>query len=125
MSDEDYKLTLQNMRNTILLLLLFSTIKIYAQWEPKFPSIHSRWANEVTPDNVWQETAEELLENYQKKFDQIVAMQQNQGLSAAVYTQTTDVEGEVNGLMTYDRAVIKIPVEKLAEIHSVLYQEEK
>jgi hypothetical protein len=29
------------------------------------------------------------------------------GLSAAVYTQTTDVEIEVNGLMTYDRAVIK------------------
>ena len=30
------------------------------------------------------------------------------GFSAAVYTQTTDVEGEVNGLMTYDRKVIKI-----------------
>ena len=29
------------------------------------------------------------------------------GLSAAVYTQTTDVEGEVNGFMTYDRKVIK------------------
>jgi hypothetical protein len=34
------------------------------------------------------------------------------GLSAAVYTQTTDVEVEVNGLMTYDRAVIKVDVEK-------------
>lgn len=32
-----------------------------------------------------------------------------QGLSAAVYTQTTDVEGEVNGLITYDRKVTKIP----------------
>ena len=30
------------------------------------------------------------------------------GFSAAVYTQTTDVEGEVNGLMTYDRKVIKL-----------------
>jgi Glycosyl hydrolases family 2, sugar binding domain/Glycosyl hydrolases family 2/Glycosyl hydrolases family 2, TIM barrel domain len=30
------------------------------------------------------------------------------GLSAAVYTQTTDVENEVNGLMTYDRAIIKL-----------------
>lgn len=30
------------------------------------------------------------------------------GFSALVYTQTTDVEGEVNGLMTYDRKVIKI-----------------
>ena len=34
------------------------------------------------------------------------------GLSAAVYTQTTDVEIEVNGLMTYDRAVIKPEVER-------------
>jgi len=30
------------------------------------------------------------------------------GLTAAVYTQTTDVEIEINGLMTYDRAVIKV-----------------
>jgi beta-galactosidase/beta-glucuronidase len=39
------------------------------------------------------------------------------GISAGVYTQTTDVEGEINGLLTYDREVIKIPVEKLAEWH--------
>jgi beta-galactosidase/beta-glucuronidase len=37
------------------------------------------------------------------------------GLSAAVYTQTTDVEVETNGLMTYDRKVVKIPAEKLNE----------
>ena len=36
------------------------------------------------------------------------------GLSAAVYTQTTDVEMEVNGLMTYDREVIKVPAEKIS-----------
>ena len=30
------------------------------------------------------------------------------GFSAAVYTQTTDVEGEVNGFMTYDRKVLKM-----------------
>lgn len=35
------------------------------------------------------------------------------GLSAAVYTQTTDVEVEVNGLMTYDRAVIKMDSAKV------------
>jgi hypothetical protein len=33
------------------------------------------------------------------------------GLSAAVYTQTTDVEIEVNGLMTYDRVVVKLPAD--------------
>lgn len=36
------------------------------------------------------------------------------GLSAAVYTQTTDVEMEVNGLMTYDREIIKVPAEKIS-----------
>jgi len=40
-----------------------------------------------------------------------------QGLAAAVYTQTTDVEGEVNGLMTYDRKVVKYDAARLAELH--------
>lgn len=44
------------------------------------------------------------------------------GLSAAVYTQTTDVEVETNGLMTYDRKVIKIPAPTLQTLHQVLYQ---
>lgn len=43
------------------------------------------------------------------------------GLSAAVYTQTTDVEGEINGLMTYDRKVIKMPEAKLFEATRKLY----
>jgi DICT domain-containing protein len=43
------------------------------------------------------------------------------GLSAAVYTQTTDVEVETNGLMTYDRKVQKMPVEKLKAVHQQLY----
>ena len=44
-----------------------------------------------------------------------------QGLAAAVYTQTTDVEGEVNGLMTYDRKLVKFDIEKLAALHRSLY----
>jgi len=40
-----------------------------------------------------------------------------QGLAAAIYTQTTDVEGEVNGLMTYDRKVMKFDVARLAAMH--------
>ncbi|MEO1011121.1 MAG: sugar-binding domain-containing protein [Bacteroidota bacterium] len=66
----------------------------------------------------------ELLENYKSKFDQIVKMKNENGLSAAIYTQTTDVEGEVNGLITYDRKVVKIPVETLSEIHKKLKEEE-
>jgi len=37
----------------------------------------------------------------------------SKGLSAAVYTQITDVEVEINGLMTYDRAVVKADIAKL------------
>lgn len=41
----------------------------------------------------------------------------DRGFSAAVYTQTTDVEGEVNGLMTYDRKVIKIDEAAIRKIN--------
>ena len=40
------------------------------------------------------------------------------GFSGAIYTQTTDVEGEVNGLMTYDRKVIKLDVDRIKAINS-------
>lgn len=40
-----------------------------------------------------------------------------QGLSGSIYTQPFDVEGEQNGLMTYDRAVIKIPLEEIDRIN--------
>lgn len=43
------------------------------------------------------------------------------GLSAAIYTQTTDVEVEVNGLMTYDREVIKFDPAFLRNKHQELY----
>jgi hypothetical protein len=44
-----------------------------------------------------------------------------QGLSAAVYTQTTDVEVEVNGFMTYDREVLKFDKDRVAALHRKLY----
>jgi len=40
-----------------------------------------------------------------------------QGLGGSVYTQTTDVEAEVNGLMTYDRKVLKFDAAVLREAH--------
>ncbi|RZM22263.1 MAG: beta-galactosidase, partial [Pedobacter sp.] len=43
------------------------------------------------------------------------------GMSAAVYTQTTDVEVETNGLMTYDRKEIKISAAELKALHDKLY----
>ena len=39
------------------------------------------------------------------------------GFSAAVYTQVTDVEGEVNGLMTYDRKVVKMEEDRIRKVN--------
>lgn len=62
----------------------------------------------------------ELIKEYGKLMYNLYPMR-SKGLSAAVYTQTTDVEGEVNGLMTYDRKVIKIDPELLRILHAPLY----
>jgi len=45
---------------------------------------------------------------------------EEEGLSASIYTQPFDVEIEENGLITYDREVFKIPVEKIKEINSMI-----
>ncbi len=42
-----------------------------------------------------------------------------QGLAAAVYTQLSDVEDEINGLLTYDRRVVKVAPEIMREIINV------
>ncbi len=47
-----------------------------------------------------------------------------QGLSGAIYTQTTDVETELNGYITYDRDVVKLSEPTLAVLHSRLYEVE-
>ncbi|MBW8684812.1 glycoside hydrolase family 2 protein [Chitinophaga rhizophila] len=65
-------------------------------------------------------TSEEMFKRYQD-FTQRIAQLIPLGLSAAVYTQTTDVEGEINGFMTYDRKVDKFPIDKLKEDNQKLY----
>lgn len=82
------------------------------------------------PGHLWQEdenwgyrsydNADILLERYAQTIGDLRLLI-GQGLAAAVYTQTTDVEGEVNGLLTYDRRVLKIDPEKLSELHAPLY----
>lgn len=62
-----------------------------------------------------------LIDNYGRlmyDLESLIA----QGLSAAIYTQTTDVEGEVNGLMTYDRKFQKMPAGLLRSMHDRLYK---
>jgi len=60
-------------------------------------------------------TKEEYIERYRTSLERLKELRE-QGVAAGVYTQTTDVEVEINGLLTYDREVIKIPVEELAAL---------
>ena len=63
-----------------------------------------------------KQSTEEVMQQYEIYAEMLKTFVQT-GCAAAVYTQTTDVEGEVNGLMTYDRAIIKVDIPKLAEIN--------
>ena len=56
----------------------------------------------------------DLTRKYERLLQRVCELKDKPGLSAAVYTQTTDVETEANGLLTYDRAVIKVDVERVA-----------
>ncbi len=72
------------------------------------------------PDKSWGyvqfKTSEEATDEYVKFADQLMTLVKS-GFSAAVYTQTTDVEGEINGLVTYDRKVIKMNLERIREVN--------
>ena len=65
------------------------------------------WWNKRNWGYVQFKNSDEVTAEYVKYARELKKMVPK-GFSAAVYTQTTDVEGEVNGLMTYDRKVIKI-----------------
>jgi hypothetical protein len=62
-------------------------------------------------------SSEDLTRKYEQLLRGVWRLKDEKGLSAAVYTQTTDVETEANGLMTYDRAVIKLDVERVAAVN--------
>ena len=74
------------------------------------------WANDRNWGYVQFKTSDEVTNEYIKLAEKLKKLIPS-GFSAAVYTQTTDVEGEVNGLMTYDRKVIKINEEKISKIN--------
>ena len=65
------------------------------------------WGYKMLPD------ARELTDRYAQAMRHVKQLRELRGLSAAVYTQNTDVETECNGLQTYDRAVSKIAPELL------------
>jgi hypothetical protein len=56
-----------------------------------------------------------LTRQYVKLLTRAWQLRESEGLNAAIYTQLTDVETEANGLLTYDRAVIKVDLDLVAQ----------
>jgi hypothetical protein len=74
------------------------------------------WHSERNWGYVQYKTVQEATDAYiayAEKLKELVI----KGFSAAIYTQTTDVEAEVNGIMTYDRALIKLEVDRIRKIN--------
>lgn len=80
------------------------------------------WQNEANWGYRSFTSQHALTQAYLDMLEPLRALIDEPGLSAAIYTQTTDVEVEVNGLMTYDRALEKLPVDELAQAHQQLWQ---
>jgi beta-galactosidase/beta-glucuronidase len=72
-------------------------------WDTDGPWVHSTY-----------EGIDAATDEYEKFIDMILGFRKK-GLSAAVYTQWTDVENEMNGLYTYDRKKIKLHKERVTE----------
>ena len=62
------------------------------------------------------ESEEKLRSSLEELYQKQIRPAKERGLAAAVYTQLSDVEDEVNGLVTYDRAVVKTPPEQMRAI---------
>ena len=63
---------------------------------------------------------QELWNAYRDLYMQQILPAISKGLAAAVYTQLTDVEDELNGILTYDRRVVKLPEDSLKKLNSRL-----
>lgn len=80
------------------------------------------WQTDKNWGYVQLKNEKEVTDEYIRFIEQLKETMRR-GYSAAVYTQTTDVEGEVNGLMTYDRKVVKLEENRLRQANlSVRYE---
>ena len=74
------------------------------------------WQKDMNWGYVQFKSADEVLDTYEKYADMLIELIDD-GFAGAIYTQTTDVEIEVNGLMTYDRKIVKMDLERLSAIN--------
>ncbi|NDV83982.1 glycoside hydrolase family 2 protein [Bacteroides sp. 51] len=74
------------------------------------------WQTDKNWGYVQFKNAKEVTDEYVKYAEMLKKMIRS-GFSAAVYTQTTDVEVEVNGLITYDRKIIKVEEDRIRKVN--------
>ena len=74
------------------------------------------WSADKNWGYIEFKTREDVTDRYVTYAEKLMELVER-GFSAAVDTQTTDVEGEVNGLVTYDREVVKVDVDRLHEVN--------
>ncbi len=98
-----------------------------SKWEPTRAVVLGEFGGLglLLPSQAWQlerlfvydrsQSSQELTDKYVRLLTDQVAPLVPKGLAAAVYTQLTDVEGEVNGLLTYDRKVVKMDPERITQ----------
>jgi beta-galactosidase/beta-glucuronidase len=79
------------------------------------------WQKDRNWGYVQYQSGDQVLDVYESYAEELIDLIRK-GFSAAVYTQTTDVEGEVNGLMTYDRKVVKLDVDRLSKINRTVIE---
>ena len=65
---------------------------------------------------------EELTANYKRLWSEEIYPNVERGLCSAIYTQTSDIEEEINGIMTYDRDEVKFIEKELQDLNQKLYQ---
>lgn len=63
-------------------------------------------------------TREKITEAYRRLYERKIIPYTQKGMAASVYTQLTDVEDEINGMMTYDRAMVKIDPDVVRELNA-------
>jgi hypothetical protein len=77
-----------------------------------------------SPDKIFGykvfKNTEQLANAYKKLYEKEIIPKIKEGLSATVYTQVSDVEEEINGLVTYDRKVVKLPIDTVKSINKKL-----
>lgn len=105
--------------------IYFTPIKVKAGDKPYVLSEYGGYSHRV----VWHtfgskmfgykiyKTEKSMTAAYERLFNNVIIPQIDTGLSAAVYTQLTDVEDELNGLVTYDRKIVKINSEVIRKIN--------